>query len=262
MYTGSKEQVHNPAGNSRKRSRSAEQGTSAAEWDRLGQIFAAGKQDLRITHNACEDESSAKNCPVRELQIEIGVNRLTDKEIVALFNERNERALAVVSEKYGGNCSRIARNILKNDQDAEECVNDTYMKVWESIPPDQPESLCAYVAKVTRNSAIDRYRSERSEKRGGGEIPVILDELAECISDSKDSVEVTAERHELLSAINEFLETLPSERRIAFVSRYCLCESVKSIAQRLGITQNNVSVNLGRTRKSLMDFLAKRGFDL
>lgn len=190
------------------------------------------------------------------------VSRLTDKEIILLFNDRDERALSIVSEKYGRTCSGIAKNILKNDQDAEECVNDTYLKVWESIPPEQPESLCAYVARVTRNSAIDRYRSERSEKRGGGEIPLILDELAECISDNSGSIELTAERHELISVINEFLETLPAERRIAFVSRYVLCESVKSTAQRLGISQNNVSVNLGRTRKGLIDYLKKRGFEI
>lgn len=189
------------------------------------------------------------------------VTQLTDNEIILLFNARNERALSAVSEKYGTNCSRIAKNILKNDQDAEECVNDTYLKVWESIPPERPDSLCVYVAKVTRNSAIDRYRSERSEKRGGGEIPLILDELAECVSDNS-SVELTAERHELLSAVNEYLETLPSEKRIAFVSRYTLCESVKSIAQRLGITQNNVSVNLGRTRKGLIDYLKRKGFEI
>ena len=185
---------------------------------------------------------------------------MTDKEIISLFNARDERALAEVSEKYGGNCSRIAKNILKNDQAAEECVNDVYLKIWESIPPERPESLCAYSARVTRNSAIDRYRSERSEKRGSGEIPLILDELAECGSDKSIGVEQTAERRELIGAINEFLERLPSERRIAFVSRYVLCESVKSIARRLGVTQNSVSVNLGRTRKNLVEYLKEKGF--
>lgn len=189
------------------------------------------------------------------------VTGLTDNEIISLFNERNERALSAVSEKYGSSCSRIAKNILKNDQDAEECVNDTYLKVWESIPPERPNSLGAFIAKITRNSALDRYRSERSEKRGGGEIPLILDELAECVSDN-GSVELTAERRELLSAINDFLETLPEQRRVAFVLRYCVCESVKSIASHLGVTQNNVSVNLGRTRKSLIDFLKRKGFEI
>lgn len=186
---------------------------------------------------------------------------MTDNEIIALFNERNERALSAVSEKYGSGCSRIAVNILKNAQDAEECVNDVYLRVWESIPPEKPNSLGAFVSKITRNFAIDRYRKEHSEKRGGNDVPLILDELADCIADS-GSVELTAERHELLTAINEFLGGLPAEKRIAFVSRYCVCESVKSIAQRLGTTQNNVSVNLGRTRKGLIAFLKERGFDI
>ena len=213
---------------------------------------------IKIAKNTAETNDFVEH----EFPLADGVTRLTDKEIISLFNARNERALSAVSEKYGGICSGIAKNILKNEQDAEECVNDTYLKVWESIPPERPESLCAYIAKLTRNSAIDRYRMERSEKRGGGELSLILDELAECISDKNDSVELTAERNDLLSAINEFLETLPSERRIAFVSRYSLCESVKSIAQRLGISQNKVSVNLNRTRKGLVDYLKRKGYEV
>lgn len=189
------------------------------------------------------------------------VTELTDTEIIALFNSRDEKALSEVSGKYGVSCLRIAGNILKNHEDAQECVNDTYLKVWESIPPERPESLSAYVAQLTRNAAIDRYRSEHSEKRGGGEIPLILDELTECISDN-GSIEHTAEDHELLDVINEFLETLPAERRIAFVSRYTLCESVRSIAQRLGVTQNKISVNLNRTRKALVEYLKRKGFEI
>lgn len=186
---------------------------------------------------------------------------MTDTEIIKLFNERNEQALSAVGEKYGGSCQRLAENILKNAEDAKECVNDVYLKVWESIPPEQPVSLCAYVAKVTRNTAIDRYRSERAEMRGGGEVPLIIDELAECISDNT-SVELTAERREIIGAMNNYLGTLPAERRIAFISRYCLCESVKSIAERLGISQNNVSQNLGRTRKGLVKYLKGKGFEI
>lgn len=211
---------------------------------------------IKISKEMTENDFKERAFPLPdEMDEVVRVTGLTDKEIISLFNARNERALSAVSEKYGVNCSRIAKNILKNEQDAEECVNDAYLKVWESIPPEQPDSLCAYMAKVTRNSAIDRYRSERSEKRGGGEMPLILDELAECVSDKNSSVELTAERRELLAAVNEFLETLPAQRRIAFVSRYVLCESVKSIAVRLGLTQNNVSVNLGRTRKALINYL-------
>lgn len=189
------------------------------------------------------------------------VTGLTDTEIISLFNSRNERAISAISEKYGNSCSRIAKNILKNDQDTEECVNDTYLKVWESIPPEHPTSLCAYVTKIARNKAIDRYRSDRSEKRGGGEIPLILEELEECVTDS-GSVELAAERHELIKVINEFLESLPAQKRIAFVSRYCLCENIASIARRLGVTQNSVSVNLARTRKSLTEFLKREGYEI
>lgn len=190
-----------------------------------------------------------------------GVNHLTDIEIITLFRERNEKAISAVSVKYGHTCKRIAGNILRNDEDAEECVNDVYLKVWENIPPDHPNSLGAYVGRITRNAAVDRYRSEHSEKRGGGEVPLIIDELAECISDNTN-IEKTAEHRDLIEAINRFLDGLAAERRIAFVSRYCLCEDIKTIAQKLGITQNNVSVNLGRTRKSLIAFLKKEGYEI
>lgn len=185
---------------------------------------------------------------------------MTDIEIITLFRERNEKAISAVSAKYGHTCKSIAGSILRNNEDAEECVNDVYLKVWENIPPDQPRSLSAYVGRITRNAAFDRYRSEHSEKRGG-EVTLIIDELAERISDSTN-VEKTAERHDLIAAINRFLEGISAERRIAFVSRYCLCEDIKTIAQKLGITQNNVSVNLGRTRKNLIEFLKKEGYEI
>lgn len=189
------------------------------------------------------------------------VTGLTDVEIIALFNERNERAISAAGEKYGKKCQRIAENILKNVEDAKECVNDAFLKIWENIPPEQPKSLCAFAAKVTRNAAIDRYRAEHAEMRGGGDVPLIIDELEECVSDNT-GVELTAEYHEIIAAINDYLGTLPAERRIAFISRYCLCESVKSIAERLGISQNNVSSNLGRTRKGLVKYLKGKGFEL
>lgn len=197
----------------------------------------------------------------REFPPEKEVNRLTDTEIIKLFNERSERAISEVSEKYGGSCRRIAENILKNVEDAKECVNDAFLKIWENIPPEQPNSLCAFAAKITRNTAIDRYRAERAEMRGGGDVPLIIDELAECLSDSTD-VELTAERHEIIAVMNDYLGTLPAERRIAFISRYCLCESVKSIAERLGHSQNTVSVNLKRTRKGLLKYLKGKGFEI
>lgn len=189
------------------------------------------------------------------------VTHMTDMEIVTLFEKRDKSALSAVSEKYGSNCTGIAVNILRNREDAEQCVNDVYLKVWESIPPEKPRSLCAFMGKITRNLAIDRYRKEHAEKRGGGEVPLILEELSECVSDGS-SVEKAVLRNELLAAINRFLEELPAPKRIAFVSRYCLCEDVKSIAKRLGMTCNGVSVSLNRTRKSLVSYLNKEGFEI
>lgn len=205
--------------------------------------------------------SAADDPPKRERSHKHEVTHMTDAEIIALFNERDERAVSAVSVKYGGICTGIAFNILRSHQDAEECVNDVYLKVWESIPPEQPKSLSAFVGKVTRNAAIDRYRRANSEKRGGGEVPLILDELAECVAGSSN-VEETAENREMIAAINSFLERLPADRRIAFVMRYCLCEDIKTIARRLGVTKNNVSVNLNRTRKSLAEYLVKEGYEL
>lgn len=189
------------------------------------------------------------------------VTHMTDTEIITLFENRDNRAVAAVSEKYGAGCKGIAVNILRNNEDAEQCVNDAYLKIWESIPPEKPRSLCAFAGKITRNLAIDRYRKDHTEKRGGGEVPLILDELSECVSDGS-SVEKNFLRGELLAAINRFLENLPVRNRIAFVSRYCLCEDVKSIAKRLGMTCNGVSVGLNRTRKSLVSYLKKEGFEI
>lgn len=184
---------------------------------------------------------------------------MDDSEIVALYNDRNENAIAATGKKYGKLCAGIARNILRNEQDAEECVNDTYLKVWEKIPPDMPKTFSAYLAKLTRNTAIDKYRRLHSEKRGGGEITLVLDELSECVSD-KSSVEQTAERHETLAAVNRFLERLASKQRILFVSRYCYCESVHALAARFGMSENSVSVSLNRTRNRLREYLTKEGF--
>lgn len=191
----------------------------------------------------------------------IEVKYMTDNEIVSLFWERNEGAISAVSEKYGKYCAKIARNILHNEQETEECVNDTYMRAWEKIPPEKPKMLSAFIAKLTRNMAIDKYRHEHAEKRGGGEIPLILEELGDCISDGI-SVEATAERREIISAINKFLGRLSSKNRIIFVSRYCYCESAREISLRFGISENSVCVSLSRTRKALREYLIKEGFEL
>ncbi|MCM1165276.1 MAG: sigma-70 family RNA polymerase sigma factor [Lachnospiraceae bacterium] len=186
---------------------------------------------------------------------------MEDNEILRLFNERDEDALRAVSEKFGRLCGSIARNILHNSEDVEECLNDTYLKAWESIPPAKPKALAAYLAKIAKNISLNRYKSYHREKRGGGEAPLVFEELAELEPFAEGSVEGTAERKELLAEINRFLGKLPEHKRVMFVRRYWYCESVSELARFFGMTDNNVSATLSRTRAELKKHLKKRGYD-
>ncbi len=186
---------------------------------------------------------------------------MTDGEITKLFELRDESAVAETQKAFGKYCEKIARNILENEQEVQDCVNEVYFKVWESIPPERPRSLAAYLAKITRNAALSRYRKNSAEKRGGGRVPLILDELSELVSDGM-SVEQTFERRELIAEINRFLETLPDRNRQIFIGRFVLCESVRDIAKRFGMTANGVSVNINRTKKQLRKHLIKEGYEL
>lgn len=186
---------------------------------------------------------------------------MTDGEIIELYLRRDERAIAATQEQFGKYCEKIARNILGDDEDARECVNDVYLKAWESIPPERPDILAAYLAAITRNLALSRYRKKTAGKRGGGEPALILEELSEFVSD-KNSVEKDFERQELAASINRFLEALPETSRRYFVLRFVCCESVRDIARRFGKSENSVSVSLNRTKKQLKKHLDKEGFDL
>lgn len=189
-----------------------------------------------------------------------GGETVDDNEILRLFNERDENALRAVAEKFGRLCGSIANNILHNSEDVEECLNDTYLKAWESIPPAKPKVLSAYLAKIAKNISINRYRSDHRAKRGYGETALVFDELAELESFAADTVEDTAERRELLSEINRFLGKLPEAKRVIFVRRYWYCESVLELARFFGMTENNVSAMLSRTRAELKKHLEKRGY--
>lgn len=193
--------------------------------------------------------------------MEVRYDTMTDNDIIELYMRRDERAIAATQNIYGKYCEKIARNILGDEQEARECVNDTYLKAWENIPPERPQIFAAYLAKITRNNALSRYRRNTTEKRGRGTVPLILDELSEIVSDGS-TVEKTAENREIIAEINRFLETLPEKNRRIFVLRYICCESVKSIADRFGMRENNVSVNLNRTKKQLRQHLSKEGYDL
>lgn len=186
---------------------------------------------------------------------------MEDQKIVQLYWDRNEQAIPETSTKYGAYCASIAKNILGSNEDAEECVNDTYLNAWNSMPPHKPNILSTFLGKITRNLSLNRAKHNAADKRGGGQLPLVLDELSGCISD-KDDVEQEIDRRELVRAINSFLDTLSADKRGIFICRYWYFDSISDIGNRFGITENNVSVTLNRLRSNLRDYLLERGFAL
>ena len=186
---------------------------------------------------------------------------MEDDKIILLFQNRDEDSITELSRKYGSICRRTVQSILGDFTEVEECLNDTYLKVWESIPPAVPRSLAAFAAAIARNFALMRVRASRAEKRGGGEPALSFDELEDFVS-GEHSVENEAERKELICAVNDFLRRLPEQQKQAFVRRYWGCLSVSDVARCLGMTESNVTVTLTRVRKKLKEYLTKRGYEL
>ena len=186
---------------------------------------------------------------------------MDDAKIVQLYWDRNERAILATADKYGNYCASIAKNILGNHEDAEECVNDTYLNAWNSMPPHRPSILSTFLGKIVRNLSIKRYKHNTADKRGGGQATVVLDEIAEFVSDA-DSVEQEIDRKELVTAIDSFLDRLPTDKRNIFICRYWYFDSISDIANRFRMTENNVSVTLNRLRLKLHNYLLERGFEL
>lgn len=185
---------------------------------------------------------------------------LEDSKIIELFCARAEEAIIELSAKYGTACGRIARNILKNELDAEECVNDTYLAAWNTIPPQKPDPLRAYVFRIVRNIAIAKYHANTSEKRNSyyGEA---LEELENCLAASA-TVEKETSAKDLSRQIDRFLDTLDQESRVLFVRRYWYSDSISELAERFQTSHNNVSVRLSRIRNKLKKHLKKEGFEL
>lgn len=183
---------------------------------------------------------------------------MDDRQIIALYNERSEAALTETANKYGRYCHAIAYNILFDAEDSEECVNDTWLRVWETIPPQCPDNLSAFLGKITRNLAINRYKHNRREKRGGGQMPLVLEELGECIPGA-DSTEETAGEALLVEVLNRFLAELSLEKRKIFMRRYWYMSSVKEIAEDFGMSESKVKMTLLRLRSRLKTFLEKEG---
>ena len=186
---------------------------------------------------------------------------MEDSRIIELYWERSEEALTESERKYGRYCGSIAMNILGNREDTEECVSDTWLRAWNAIPPAKPVFLKAFLGKITRNLSFDRFRKLHREKRGGGSLDVVLDELAECVSGSDDT-ERRWEEKELKEEIDRFLSRLPKEQRYMFILRYWYADSVSDIAERFRTSANNVSVTLSRIRQKLKRDLIERGFDV
>ena len=185
---------------------------------------------------------------------------MTDEEIVRMFLLRNEQALSETQQKYGNYCHSIAKNILDNDADAEECVNDALYRVWDSIPPNQPENFKAYLAKITRNLSFNLYKKAHAQKRGRTNMEAVLDELAECIPGGSEPEKEWA-KQELSAEISRFLSGLSKENRLIFVARYYYGEPVQRIAKRFSLSENTVSVRLNRLRKTLQAYLKERGYE-
>ena len=179
---------------------------------------------------------------------------MEDSKIVTLYWERSQRAIAETAKKYGAYCYRIAHNILHNEQDAEECVNDTWVRAWGAIPPQEPQCLLAFLGKITRRLALDRYKAAGTQKRGGGELTTVLEEWQGVLPP-----ELSAEHIDLKTALDRFLHDLPALRRRLFVQRYWYMLSVKEIARDNALGESNVKMQLLRTREMLKEFLEKEG---
>ena len=182
---------------------------------------------------------------------------MEDQQIIDLYWERSEEAIAQTHRKYGRYCHTIAYNILQNDPDSEECVSDTYFKLWSIIPPRRPSLLSALLGKITRNLALDRCKYNRAEKRGGGQVALALEELVECVGSG--SVEERMENRLLAELLNRFLDSLSQKNRQIFMLRDWYFCTVQQIADSLGLSDSGVKMSLLRARRQLKALLEKEG---
>ncbi|MBE6613068.1 MAG: sigma-70 family RNA polymerase sigma factor [Ruminococcaceae bacterium] len=183
----------------------------------------------------------------------------TDERIVELYWQRSETAIRESNEKYGRFCHYIAYNILCDREDAEESVNDTWLAAWDNMPPRRPSVLSAFLGKLTRRISIDRWRRRHADKRGGGELPLVLDELADCVSGSED-VETAMDAKETARIIREFLDGLPVTERRVFLRRYWYMDSVAGIAREFDFSDSKTASMLHRMRGKLREKLKEEGY--
>lgn len=185
---------------------------------------------------------------------------MEDNRIIELFFERSEAAISETDKKYRQYCRYIAYRILENEEDADEIVNDTYLKMWSLIPPNRPDRLKPYIGMISRQLSLDRYEKNHAKKRGG-EVALVLDELSECIPDNDSRADI-GESVGLRDALNRFVRSLPDRTQKIFIRRYWYSSSISEIAQEYGMNESSVTVLLHRTRKRMKKFLSKEGFDI
>lgn len=186
---------------------------------------------------------------------------MDDGKIVSMYLLRSENAIAETAKKYGGYCFRIAEDILCDREDSEECVNDAYLRVWDSVPPNEPRDLRTYIGKLTRNLALNRYRNRSAKKRGCGQTPLVLDELLECVPADGDTENVVDDIV-LRETLDRFLASLDVTSRRIFVRRYWYMSPIKEIAKSLGFGESRVKMSLLRSRDALREMLTKEGISL
>ena len=186
---------------------------------------------------------------------------MRDEEIISLYFERNEQAIKATMDTYSGYCRKIAWNILENEADVEEVLSDTWLRTWNTIPPQRPQHLRLFLGKITRNLALNRYRYYMREKRGCGQIPLVLDELQECVP-AANSTEEMIEEKLLVELLNRFLHELPLEKRMMFLRRYWYMSSIQEIANDYEISEGKVKMTLLRIRNKLKQILEKEGIVL
>ncbi len=186
-------------------------------------------------------------------------DKLTDAEIVALYVSREQEATACTAQRFGSYCFAVAHRILGNEQDAEECVNDTYLRAWESIPPHHPENLAGFLGKLTRSIAINRLRERQRLKRGGGEIAAALDELCDCTPDPHEDPARWTDSVALRETIETFLAAESESSRRVFLLRYFYLCPVAEIAREMGMGESRVKMLLLRARERLHKALVAQG---
>lgn len=183
---------------------------------------------------------------------------MNDEQIIGLFFERSELAIHEAKDKYGNYCQRIAFNVLRNYEDSEECVSDTFLQAWNSIPPQKPEVLKSYLGRITRNLALNRHKYNTAQKRNSEHLKMLTEELTDCLPESEDPGQL-AEDGFTVDCLNHFLSLQKEKTRNMFIRRYWYMDSVKEIAKDFGVSQSSVKMTLSRTRASLKSFLEKEG---